>query len=165
MSFRDCCATRPATRAVRSSQQQEKERWKLPLAAELRIVVRTEDGVGDSPVMMFCLPSSSLHRKHPKAEPACPDFRRRAVSTILSRDGSIAATQHYLVTDSVESPAVQVRRVQQMPTGDIRRPPDDGIVDTKQLRREVQNSRLKPIVWPQTSGVGAPCDQIIQDIP
>jgi hypothetical protein len=101
--------------------------------------------------------SSSLHRKRPKVEPARPEFRRRVMSRILSRDGSIAATQHYLVTGSVEPPPVHVRRVQQMRL-------DDGIVDTKQLRREVQNSRLKPIVWPQTSGVGAPIDQIIQDI-
>jgi hypothetical protein len=98
------------------------------------------------------------------------------ISTILSRDDSIAATQHYFVTDSVEPPPVHVRRVQQMPMCDIRPRPDDGIVDTKQLRREVQNSRLKPIVWPQTSCVGAPApieisddicapsDQIIQDI-
>jgi hypothetical protein len=88
-------------RALRSSQQQDKKRWKLRLAAELRIVVRTEDGVGDSPVMMFCLASSSLHRKRPKAEPAHPEFRRRVMLTILSMEGSIAATQHYLVTHSV----------------------------------------------------------------
>jgi hypothetical protein len=85
------------------------------------------------------------------------------MSTILSRDGSIAATQHYLVTDSVEPPPVYVSRVQQMPTCDIRPSPADEIVDTNQLRREVQNTRLKSIVWPQTSGVGAPAPTEIGD--
>jgi hypothetical protein len=151
----------------------------MRLAAELRIVATTSDAVDDGPVTISCLASSSLHRKRPTTEPASLAFRRRAVSTIFSTDGSIAATQHYLVTDSVEPPPVHVPRVQRAPKLEVRRKLIEGIVETKRLRREVQNSRPKPIAWGPTGGVSlsspidvletpddAPTtvDRIIQDI-
>jgi hypothetical protein len=121
------------------------------LAAQLRIVVAPVDRVGDGPITI-----SSLQRKRPTDEVARPAFGRRALSTIFSTDGSIAATQHYI--DSVH-----VRHLQRTPKLDARPPTAAGIVDTKLLRREVQNNRPKPIAWTQTGGVSTSAPIEIRD--
>jgi hypothetical protein len=152
----------------------------MRLAAECRILATDADGADDTPITIPSLLTMSLHRKRPKAEFAGSPRGRRSVSTRLSPDGSVCATQHYLVTDSIEPPPYHVARVQTPSKLRVHPPLTEGIMDVEPLKRElqIQNSQKKVISWDRAERVVSHqlvdvdrdqephrvSDQIIQDI-
>jgi hypothetical protein len=133
-----------SAQAIRSSREKEEQTWKLRLVAECRIVARSTTDSDDSPIRVSSLSSSSLHRRRRKPDSG---FHRRSVSTLLSSDGSVQVTEHYLVKDSIEPPPYHVARVHTPRKLTVKREQPKGTIDIEPLRKQIEENRRKPIIW------------------